>query len=619
MHVGDAARSCLQCNGLPTSVRGVLVEHLAWGVPYELRTRRESAIAKHHRRAGGHWRAVPGDEGAGRRANLAADCPFCWLWIPPARCVNALPRNLARACGSPCPDDCAVASWSAWSACSVSCRRESGVEARQRRIAKVASVGGAPCPPLTADRRCSGPDLCPIPCKFSEWFSWGVCDGPCNSGDMSRYRNVLDMPIETGAPCPTLTDSRRCATVEACMDCVISDWEPWGSCTSACGSGKRYRARNVTSESQGIGAACPALTGESACNTHKCTVSPTTLRPTLIPTTRSPSPLPVVSPSATPSAPATPMPSSASPLAATFDPTTASALPTSSPSRLPSAIPRTLAPSNGAEGVVYAVLNAPLDELTPTTLARLGISVGFYLSVVTGSVVPSSAITVSIQPGSAIVRVVVAGGSTAGSLLAARCAPSLFGITRSCDTLVFAIRLVSDFRAKLLLSIGQYEILDMRSEQITWEPTLLPTTSVPSRLPTILPTTLGPSQQPAQPTSTPSSKPSFMLTSPPSAAVPAPSGTPSGPQQLPYYASEFVIAGCMQKSRLRKPRRLRVEHQPMSRFRRARQACRRNGAWLRGLAPCPRQACCCRKSRTLVSSSQSRELWIRFAPPLSAL
>lgn len=29
------------------------------------------------------------------------------------------------------------------------------------------------------------------------------------------------------------------------MDCVISEWTPWGNCSAKCGSGKRQRSRQI--------------------------------------------------------------------------------------------------------------------------------------------------------------------------------------------------------------------------------------------------------------------------------------------------------------------------------------------------------------------------------------
>lgn len=29
------------------------------------------------------------------------------------------------------------------------------------------------------------------------------------------------------------------------VDCVISEWTPWGNCSATCGSGKRQRSRQI--------------------------------------------------------------------------------------------------------------------------------------------------------------------------------------------------------------------------------------------------------------------------------------------------------------------------------------------------------------------------------------
>jgi hypothetical protein len=222
--------------------------------------------------------------------------------------------------------------------------------------------------------------------------------------------------------------------------------------------------------------------------------------------------------------------------------------------------------------MVFAALNAPLEEFTPTALARLGLLFAFYLSVATDSVVAGAAITASIQPGSAIVRVRIAGGSTAGSLLVAR--------------------LVADFRARILLKLGPYEILDLSMEQITRAPTLLPSTAAPSIFPTDGPTTAEPSQQPVRLTLSPTNRPSAASTSP-----------------------RACRASLPQVCRRLWPRQARAESRLTSPSRQARARRLVTGALRAGWARCLQL---CRGTRGLVSLLQSPERSIRSDPPLLA-
>ena len=69
-----------------------------------------------------------------------------------------------EACPAPC--DCQVGEWEGWSACSVSCHRGNGTDARQVRRREVEvpqGHGGRSCPQLEEVRRCPLESIPPCP------------------------------------------------------------------------------------------------------------------------------------------------------------------------------------------------------------------------------------------------------------------------------------------------------------------------------------------------------------------------------------------------------------------------------------------------------------------------
>ena len=54
------------------------------------------------------------------------------------------------------------------------------------------------------------------------------------------------------------------------VDCKVSQWNVWDSCSVTCGSGTKKRTRNVAQEPKNGGAMCPDLEETMDCNTDKC-------------------------------------------------------------------------------------------------------------------------------------------------------------------------------------------------------------------------------------------------------------------------------------------------------------------------------------------------------------
>jgi len=72
-------------------------------------------------------------------------------------------------------------------------------------------------------------------------------------------------PITVSPPEPPLIISNQPS-----VDCAVSEWGPWSSCTSTCGGGTQKQTRTIVTRPIGTGLACPALSQTQLCNTQSC-------------------------------------------------------------------------------------------------------------------------------------------------------------------------------------------------------------------------------------------------------------------------------------------------------------------------------------------------------------
>ena len=130
-------------------------------------------------------------------------------------------------------------------------------------------------------------------CTYTAWSAWGAC--VCNGAQCARNRtrSVASEPRNGGTPCSlaAMTDTSTCGSecclemlqcivqaeccdpwlcVSADVNCVVSLWGTWGSCSKACGGGIVKRTRTVITPASGTGTACPVLTQAALCNTDVC-------------------------------------------------------------------------------------------------------------------------------------------------------------------------------------------------------------------------------------------------------------------------------------------------------------------------------------------------------------
>ncbi|XP_064167589.1 thrombospondin type-1 domain-containing protein 7B isoform X1 [Anguilla rostrata] len=227
-----------------------------------------------------------------------------------------------QACLVPCPHDCVVSAFSAWSACSRTCG--AGLQHRARAVLAAPVYGGAGCPNLTQVQTCEGPAPCPEG-EGEHRYSlkvgpWSECRLPHSKDAWLGGRTTLDLSADAGRKnsvrrhvqnthhhhphhhhnsktldvevgyqtrqvrC-TRTDGKNAmlslcihddapVTFQSCVmprDCETSEWSAWTPCSKTCQAadlspGYRMRTRGLKQIPIGGGRECPALEEKEACN-----------------------------------------------------------------------------------------------------------------------------------------------------------------------------------------------------------------------------------------------------------------------------------------------------------------------------------------------------------------
>ena len=135
-----------------------------------------------------------------------------------------------------CPQDCKMSTWSMWTQCSKTC---GGGTQRRFRMRKVApKSGGKACGAFMDERQCQK-QLCPVDCEYTSWGAWAPVKG--QGTEMKRTRTVTRHDSHGGRECPTTWQTRQFS--ELCQNRV--QFSAWTDCTKSCGSGYRYRYREV--------------------------------------------------------------------------------------------------------------------------------------------------------------------------------------------------------------------------------------------------------------------------------------------------------------------------------------------------------------------------------------
>ncbi|MFH4976959.1 hypothetical protein AB6A40_003668 [Gnathostoma spinigerum] len=87
----------------------------------------------------------------------------------------------------------------------------------------------------------------PVNCVISEWTPWSSCSATCGYGKRKRSRQIEVFPRNGGRSCPEhLTQEIRC-DLRPCAHsfCQVGPWSQWSYCTQTCAGGTQSRRRRV--------------------------------------------------------------------------------------------------------------------------------------------------------------------------------------------------------------------------------------------------------------------------------------------------------------------------------------------------------------------------------------
>ncbi|XP_072556633.1 thrombospondin type-1 domain-containing protein 7B-like isoform X1 [Paramormyrops kingsleyae] len=196
--------------------------------------------------------------------------------VDPALCGGS--GYVEEVCLIPCPLDCKLSDWSAWSACSAPCG--SGVKVRSKWLREKPFNGGRPCPKLDLKNQVYEAVPCYSECSQYTWAPepWSACavnmvDTPSSCGEGVQSRKVRCVRKDTVGDA---VDSSLCDPEEAppsgqtCFvpcpeDCVMSQWSQWSSCPSPCEQSVVRTRQRQTLRLPQTGSTCPEESQADRC------------------------------------------------------------------------------------------------------------------------------------------------------------------------------------------------------------------------------------------------------------------------------------------------------------------------------------------------------------------
>jgi len=189
-------------------------------------------------------------------------------------CYGELNATASCATGNKASVDCELSLWSAWGPCDRTCG--GGQQSRNREVLQEASNNGRACESdLSVTRPCSM-EKCPVEaeptvrdCQMGLWSEWGHCHGIANQ-QVYRKRIVLSPPGPGGKACEGgLQETKQCPQV--IRDCRLTMWSEWTDCDSPCAGGQHTRSRVFDQHAGPGGTQCKgSLLETEPCDDSEC-------------------------------------------------------------------------------------------------------------------------------------------------------------------------------------------------------------------------------------------------------------------------------------------------------------------------------------------------------------
>jgi len=105
--------------------------------------------------------------------------------------------------------DCFFTEWTSWSTCSCSGMLgvNSGTRARSRSILQK-PIGGGSCASTSESETCACTN--PVNCAVGTWSAWSACSRNCGTGERYRTRAITTQPEFNGTECPDVAEVESC-------------------------------------------------------------------------------------------------------------------------------------------------------------------------------------------------------------------------------------------------------------------------------------------------------------------------------------------------------------------------------------------------------------------------
>eukprot|EP00931_Biecheleriopsis_adriatica_P032825 TRINITY_DN19103_c0_g4_i1.p1 TRINITY_DN19103_c0_g4~~TRINITY_DN19103_c0_g4_i1.p1 ORF type:complete len:1089 (+),score=182.26 TRINITY_DN19103_c0_g4_i1:89-3355(+) len=158
-----------------------------------------------------------------------------------------------------CPKDCMMSNWGSWEPCDATCGN--GTKMRSRSVESLEAWGGKSCEGEFSESSPCFEAFCVIDCVWSEWSEWGACPVTCatdGANTSAKSTRNISIPAQNGGKACVNESIRfqKCNDIPCPQHCTWNDWQDWGSCSASCGNGTHSRLRTISRSAAYGGDAC---------------------------------------------------------------------------------------------------------------------------------------------------------------------------------------------------------------------------------------------------------------------------------------------------------------------------------------------------------------------------